>query len=606
MKSYLLPLLAAMLALPVTAQSYKVHSHNDYEQNVPFWKSLSAGVSSIEADVFLQDKKLLVGHTAKQLTTERTLQSLYLDPLAVAVKQQQLVVKPLQLLLDIKTDGVATLDAIVAALKKYPALINNPDIRFVISGHQPEAKDYTRYPDFILFDYQKSDDLTEAQWKKVGLISADFNRYSVWNGKGRVTKSDSINIAKVVEAAHGKGKSFRFLGNGKPFRVWGGPDCPTAWQYFASIGIDYINTDKPFACVEYLNSLDKRTFTNTLFSEVYKPTYATDRKNQPVKNVILMIGDGNGLSQISSSVLMNNGEMTLTQLKSIGLIKTYSSDNFATDSAAGATAFATGKKTYNRAIGVDNNEKPLPTLAKILQKKGFSTGIITTDELVGATPASFFAHQKDRGMEQEIAADLVKSGLTFVSGGGGAFFESMGTFKKMTDLNAIATSKAEHLAFFMSEHGVPHALNGRNDLLADVTTQGLSFLASKGKPFFAMIEAAQIDSGGHTNEVGTIVTEGIDFDRAISRVIQFADNNPGTLVIITADHETSGFAVPTGNLKNHKIEGAFFSDDHTATLIPVFAYGPHSDEFTGVYENADIFNKILGALGLNGKNSPEK
>ncbi|PZR20650.1 MAG: alkaline phosphatase [Flavobacterium psychrophilum] len=601
MKSFLISIFSIITVTTVSAQ-YKVHSHNDYEQNVPFWKSLSAGVSSIEVDVFLQDKKLLVGHNSNQLQAEKTFETLYLEPLQLAAKQKQLIGKPLQLLIDIKTDGTSTLLAIVASLKKYPELINNPDIRFVISGRQPEAKDYVSYPDFIFFDYQKSENLTDAQWKKVALISADFNKYSEWNGKGRVIKSDSIKIVEALQSAHGKGKPFRFLGNGKPFRLWGGPDCPTAWQFFASIGIDYINTDKPFACVEYLNTLDKRTFTNTLFSEIYKPTYASDRKKTPVKNVILMIGDGNGLSQISSSVLMNNGELTLTQLKSIGLIKTYSSDNFATDSAAGATAFSTGKKTYNRAIGVDNNGKPLPTLCEILQKKGFSTGIITTDELTGATPASFFAHQKDRSMEQEIANDLLQSKLTFVSGGGKSFFEGSKTFETVANISDISGNKANRLAYFMSENGVPHALNGRGNLLAEVTTQGLSFLAAKKKPFFAMIEAAQIDSGGHANDTGTIVTEGIDFDRTISKVIEFADKNPGTLVIITADHETSGFAIPTGDMKNHKIEGAFFSDDHTATLIPVFAYGPHSEMFSGVYENTEIFDKILSILNVDVKN----
>ena len=111
-----------------------------------------------------------------------------------------------------------------------------------------------------------------------------------------------------------------------------------------------------------------------------------------------------------------------------------------------------------------------------------------------------------------------------------------------------------------------------------------------------MIEGAQIDSGGHSNNVGTIVTEGIDFDRAITKAIQFADQNPGTLVVITADHETSGFGIPQGDLKSHKIEGDFITNDHTATMVPIFSYGAHSQDFQGVYENTEVFHKILSLL----------
>jgi len=113
-----------------------------------------------------------------------------------------------------------------------------------------------------------------------------------------------------------------------------------------------------------------------------------------------------------------------------------------------------------------------------------------------------------------------------------------------------------------------------------------------------MVEGAQIDSGGHSNNVGTIVTEGIDFDRAITKAIQFADQNPGTLVIVTADHETGGFSIPHGDMKTSTIEGDFTTDDHSATLIPVFSYGSGSENFTGVYENNEIFHKILKSLQL--------
>lgn len=573
----------------VYAQTVKVHSHNDYEQKVPFWYALGSGVSSIEADVFLVNNQLYVSHEEKDIQKSRTFESLYLEPINKALEMNMINQESLQILIDSKTDAKTTLDQIVKSIQKYPRITAQNKVKFVISGNQPKPEEYTPYPDFIFFDYQKLENLTIDQWKKVALVSLSFPQYSKWNGKGGLTEDDLPKVTEVIK----KAKSF-----GKPFRFWAIPDGKTSWEFFAHNGVDFINTDHPKECVEYINSLERRTFKNNVFSEVYQPKFAYLKKNVPVKNVILLIGDGNGLSQISSSVLANKGQLTLTQLKNIGLIKTTSTDNFTTDSAAGATAFATGKKTKNRFIGVDSDGKLIPNMTEILSEKGFSTGIITTDEIVGATPSAFYAHQKDRGMEKEIAHDLTQSKLTFFAAGGKSKVSGLNNFKIANNAKEVGESKADNLAFYFSENGVPQVLKGRENLLAETVDNGLKFLKSKKKPFFMMVEGAQIDSGGHSNNVGTIVTEGIDFDRAITKAIQFADQNPGTLVIITADHETGGFSIPHGDMKTSTIEGDFTTDDHSATLIPVFSYGSGSENFTGVYENNEIFHKILNALQL--------
>lgn len=573
----------------VYAQTVKVHSHNDYEQKVPFWYALGAGVNSIEADVFLVNNQLYVSHEEKDIQKSRTFEGLYLDPINKALEMNMIHQESLQILIDCKTDAKTTLDQIVRSIQKYPRITVQNKVKFVISGNQPRPEDYISYPDFIFFDYQKLENLTIDQWKKVALVSLSFPQYSKWNGKGGLTEVDLPKVTEVIK----KAKSF-----GKPFRFWAIPDGKTSWEFFAHQGVDFINTDHPKECVEYINSLEKRTFKNNIFSEVYQPKFAYLKKNVPVKNVILLIGDGNGLSQISSSVLANKGQLTLTQLKNIGLIKTTSTDNFTTDSAAGATAFATGKKTKNRFIGVDSDGKLIQNMTEILSEKGFSTGIITTDEIVGATPSAFYAHQKDRGMEKEIAQDLTQSKLTFFAAGGQSKISNLNNFKIANSAKEVGESKVDHLAFYLSENGVPQVLKGRGNLLAETVENGLKFLKSKKKPFFMMIEGAQIDSGGHSNNVGTIVTEGIDFDRAITKAIQFADQNPGTLVVITADHETGGFSIPHGDMKTSTIEGDFTTDDHSATLIPVFSYGSGSENFTGVYENNEIFHKILKSLQL--------
>src|SRR5690606_8303078 len=290
-------------------------------------------------------------------------------------------------------------------------------------------------------------------------------------------------------------------------------------------------------------------------------------KKKTVQNVILLIGDGNGLSQISSAVLGNGGELTLTRLKSIGFLKTGSADDFTTDSAAAGTGLATGHKTYNRAIGMDTLGLPLTNIPELLARYGYVSGCVTTDKLTGATPASFYAHQKDRSLTEAIAADLPESKLSLFVGGGKDDFkdsENLRGFSLVDSIGGIGTSDREKIGYFFSNGDAPSVLEGRGDALSKATKNSIDFLQAKNKPFFLMVEGAKIDKYAHKNNVKGIVSEGIDFDRAITEAIQFADISENTLVIITADHETSGFSIPQVNLTSKAIEGDFTTFDHTA------------------------------------------
>ena len=280
----------------------------------------------------------------------------------------------------------------------------------------------------------------------------------------------------------------------------------------------------------------------------------------------------------------------------MGLIKTQAADDFTTDSAAGATAYATGTKTNNRALGVDPNGKELENLPDILNSYGFNSGIITTDNLTGATPSAFYAHHPERDDSAEIAAFLPKSQLDLFIGGGKSDFESQldnlknEGFTLVEDLNDFPATK---IGYFASQGSLPKALDGRGDYLKRSTDFALEFLEEKEKPFFLMIEAANIDSGGHSNNSGMVISEMLDFDQVIGTVLEYADNNPGTLVIITADHETGGVSIPQGDIDSRTIELAYHSDDHTGIMVPIFAYGAHAGDFRGVYENTEVFHKIM-------------
>jgi len=568
---------------------FRIHSHNDYEQNVPFWKAFSAGATSIEADIFFIDDELFVAHTSQEIDTLRTFEKLYLEPLRTSMLLELEQPKSLQLLVDIKSDAHATLDVLIKTLKNYPEIIGNEAISIVISGNRPKPSEYVNYPDFILFDHQSLAEVTDpAILKKIALVSLSFKSITEWNGKGRLTAEDLEKVSATIKKAHGLGK---------PSRFWATPDSKTAWKALVHLGVDFINTDMLFECAYYLNTLAKREYRNSIFSEVYRPTFTSDGKKKAAKNIILLIGDGNGLAQISATTLANNGELTLTQLRNIGFIKTQSSDDFTTDSAGGATAIATGVKVPNRAIGVDENNNNLQNITELLAQKGFLSGIVTNDEITGATPSSFYAHQKDRGMTDAIRADFLKSKLSvFVSSSDSGFEgrNKIGDFDMQTVIEEIGKSNKEKIGFLFPKKTNPAPIS-------KAVQNVLKFMDQKNKPFFLMVEGAKIDSYGHANNVGGIINESIAFDQAIAEALKFADRNENTLVIVTADHETGGLTLPQGNMVTNEIEGDFTTDDHTGIMVPVFAYGPTSHEFQGVYGNNMLFGKILNALGVSTK-----
>lgn len=571
-------------------QDFQVHSHNDYYQNVPFWRALSAGATSIEADVFLKDDALYVAHSTNEITADKSLEMLYIKPLQESLVLRKNANSKLQLLIDIKSEPYSTLAALTKLLEGYLDLTNDPNVRFVISGNRPTPEEYPKYPDFIKFDYQSLAPITDENVRnKVALVSLSFTQFSSWNGLGRLTKEDSIVVSNTIEKAHALNK---------PFRFWGSPDTKTAWQAFRGMEVDFINTDKPYDCFNYLKTLDYRTVRNRDFrSKVYTPTFQSDAVQKPVKNIILMIGDGNGLAQITAAQQANKGNLSLTQLKSIGLVKTQSADDFTTDSAAGATAMATGTKTNNRAIGVDRNGNKVPNLTEILTKKEFSTGIITTDNIAGATPSSFYAHQRDRSQVDEILDDLVKSQLNLIISMGAQDGIKNQGFAISEGIEKISTTKLDHNAYFNDTES-DGDMSSDPGFLASATKHGLIHLNQNKSPFFILIEGAKIDSYGHKNSIKGIINEGIAFDRAVSEALRFADENQNTLVIITADHETSGLSLPHGSNDDYSVEGDFASTDHSGSMVPLFAYGPQSEEFSGVYENTEIFKKIMLVLGI--------
>ena len=490
--------------------------------------------------------------------------------------------------------GGSGMDALVEQMKSFSEMLyserNPKGLKLIISGSRPKPEDYRNYPAWAFFDYQSLQLTQDLPWEKIGMVSLSFSRFSVWNGKGRMVQAELEKLKAFIDLVH----SFD-----RPVRFWASPDSKSAWKAFHDLGVDYINTDQPYEAQKYLSTLSKNIYRLPQAQQVYRPTFEHDGQEIPLKQIILMIGDGNGLAQISSGLFTNGNELSLTQLKNMGLVKTQAADDFTTDSAAGATAYATGKKANNRALGIDYSGDTLVNLPSILREKGFRSGIITTDELTGATPAAFFAHHAERDDAGIIASFLANSSLDLAIGGGKRHFYpylsdlSRVGFEQVNSLENLSNSSSSKLIYFLGDGSPASIESGRGPILSKATLEAVSFLAKGNFPIFLMIEAAKIDSGGHANSSSTIVTELLDFDLAVGEMIRYADQHPGTLVLITADHETGGVSLPQGNLERNEVELAYHSDDHTGILVPIFAYGAHSGEFRGVYENTEVFKKLV-------------
>jgi alkaline phosphatase len=334
------------------------------------------------------------------------------------------------------------------------------------------------------------------------------------------------------------------------------------------------------------------------------------------KNVILMIGDGMGVSQISAGLYSNNNKLHLERFPVIGLHKSYSGDNLVTDSAAGATAFSAGVKTYNGAIGVGMDTMPVMTILEMAEARGMPTGLVSSCSITHATPASFIAHNKYRKNAEQIAADFMKTELDLLVGGGYKYFSRRESDERQLvdemksrgykvenfvdkDVAEITPDPTMNYAYFTAD-GEPLPFSQGRDYLVPATAMAPPFLAQRDKNkngFFLMVEGAQIDWGGHANKSDYIISEMLEFNRAIGAVLDFAEKDGNTLVIVTADHETGGYAIQNGS-EMGKIDGAFTSDYHTADLIPVFAYGPGAKDFAGIYENTAIFDKMKKLLNF--------
>lgn len=633
-------LLIAMTFQPLYSQNHqKIHSHNDYRQLVPFYQAYSQRVSSIETDIFHQDGLLLVGHDLEELNRAYTLKRLYIKPIAEQFIKNGGKAWPdsdenLILMIDIKSSTEPALNTLITLLNEYQHVFDptlNPNaVRVIVTGNVPEPEDFEKYPPIVCFDGTVDRFYTEYQLKRVAIISVPFYNYAHWNGKGSMKKAEKIKVREAIEKAHKINK---------PIRFWASPDGVTAWNTLYQMGVDFINTDRVERCADFFKNISDMNYSihkekqevssirrtdkldkitsgfngfdsgNIQLTEpipLYSPSHLNDGVNSRLKNVILLIGDGMGMNHISVAQAVNKG-LTMLNMKYTGFQLNSPLDSYTSDSAAGGSAIATGKPHNNRHISMNEDGTENFSITDYAFEKGIATGVVTLGNIADATPAAFYGHSTERDSSDLITRYLLKKKLNLLVGGGTTVFTdrrdglNINDFKKdyevVHDVQQIKNIADPLLCVdnLMEQAATQETIG----LLADVTGSAIEKLIKESKKgFFLMVEGAKIDYAGHSNSLAGTVSEMLSFDLAVAEALKFADTNGETLVIVTSDHETGGLVLIDGDQEKGLITARFTTDDHTPAMLPLYAYGPGAQFFTGTYWNYDIANKIIELLQL--------
>lgn len=337
-------------------------------------------------------------------------------------------------------------------------------------------------------------------------------------------------------------------------------------------------------------------------------------KDEKVKNLILIIGDGMGLAASASWMISQDYAPTcFDRAGYAAVVKTYSANSRTTDSAAASTAIATGNKTNNGMLGMLPDSTKPSSIARLAKDKGLSTGIIATSYVLDATPGGFYAHVANRGERKRIAEDLIAFRPDVILGGGRRYF----TDEKYTDVNLIDKAKDAGFTYvetpeeFYKVQTVPvlglldegsqiSAAETDSDLLTGLAEHTWSILEKNRKGFFSMVEGSLIDHAAHANNTDELLWWMEEFDKLVNAAFDYADTHKGTLVIVTADHETGGVTLVPGSKDFTKGESGlgvkYSTTGHTASPVILYSYGASAWRFSGVMENTDIFKRMKSVL----------
>jgi alkaline phosphatase len=336
------------------------------------------------------------------------------------------------------------------------------------------------------------------------------------------------------------------------------------------------------------------------------------------KNVILFIGDGLSVAAVSAARLKQGGaegRLHMDRMPVAGFVRTTAANDLITDSAAAATAMASGFKTNNGMIGMTPDGRKVLSVLEAAMARGMAAGLVATSSITHATPAAFAAHVPSRNMETEIAADLLSAGVDILFGGGRRFFlpQSQENGKREDGRNLLDEARAAGYDVSLTPQEAEAAANqkilglfahGAMDMTAsDISLAGMTSLAIEKlrrnkQGFLLVVEGSQIDWEAHDNILDRMIAEILDFDEAVGRALDFAAKDRRTLVVATSDHETGGLVILDGTLDGGEIEVAWASTGHNGATVPLTAFGPGAESFSGFRDNTEIALALARRLGI--------
>ena len=380
-----------------------------------------------------------------------------------------------------------------------------------------------------------------------------------------------------------------------------------------------------------IDANDLGFYQPSITSEPYPLTSATR-----VKNVILCIGDGMGISQVALAAARAagpGGKLHLERLPVSGFVRTHAANSLVTDSAAAGTALACGIKTNNGMIGMAPDGQAYRSILELARAKGMATGLVVTSTISHATPASFGSHVRSRKLEPAIVEQLLANRINVLFGGGRKYFlpKSDSNSGRKDDIDLLARAKdagykcirtAEELQSADGSHVLGlFQLDALTTIepepsLAKLTRKALRLLkranlnsTDSRYGFFLMIEGSQIDWEGHANKANGSVRQTLLFDQAVEAAVDFAQRDGRTLVIVTADHETGGMTLVGGGNEDKgdaELAVKWSTKGHSGTPVGIWALGPGAARFAGVQDNTEIPKKIAQLLGITPFPQPVK
>lgn len=330
-----------------------------------------------------------------------------------------------------------------------------------------------------------------------------------------------------------------------------------------------------------------------------------DARAREIRNVILFIGDGMGSEHLHATERWTGAPLGFRSFPAATTVTTFAARGVVTDSAAAATAMATGRKVNRFVLSQarPGNGADVPTVLEILRRRGKRTGLVTTAFLTDATPAAFGAHEASRVSLDRIAADYLNGSRPDLLLGGGGFGMSADAARRAgyqvvtnrTQFMALTAGAALPVAGLFGSGRMPYEYDGLGALprLTDMTSQALALLSNAPSGFFLMIEGALIDKAAEQNDLARCLHEVREFGRAVDRAVAWAGAREDTLILVTADHETGGLRVMADRGPGQLPQVTWATTNHTSTPVPLYARGTLAEAAQVATDNTDLFGVML-------------